>query len=142
MLGDAKEQYERFEEDVDAVERSFTQFRRQQTAYGGRVTAQDKAELRRRLTELDGTLDQYLAREYGVDSAKKDVFQEWQASHRPFHWFVHFYGIMASGGFDVIVGNPPYLEAREVQYQTRNYACQETRAIHALCLARIIHDAA
>jgi hypothetical protein len=31
------------------------------------------------------------------------TLKNWQASHEPFHWFVEFYGIMNSGGFDVIV---------------------------------------
>ena len=30
--------------------------------------------------------------------------------HRPFHWFAEFYGIMTSHGFDVVLGNPPYVE--------------------------------
>ena len=30
-------------------------------------------------------------------------------SHQPFHWLVEFYGIMSRRGFDVIIGNPPYV---------------------------------
>src|SRR5207244_7930766 len=39
----------------------------------------------------------------------KRAFAAWRNSHQPFHWCVEFYGIMESGGFDVIIGNPPYL---------------------------------
>ena len=35
---------------------------------------------------------------------------KWVKSHQPFHWFIQFYGIMNSGGFNVIIGNPPYAE--------------------------------
>ena len=35
--------------------------------------------------------------------------------HQPFHWFVEFYGIMSKGGFDVVVGNPPYVEYSKVK---------------------------
>ncbi|MFM6071750.1 MAG: Eco57I restriction-modification methylase domain-containing protein, partial [Dolichospermum sp.] len=37
-------------------------------------------------------------------------------SHRPFHWFVEFYGIISRGGFDVIIGNPPYVEYSKLDY--------------------------
>ena len=39
-------------------------------------------------------------------------------SHQPFHWFVEFYGIVSNGGFDVIIGNPPYVEySQKVPYK-------------------------
>ncbi len=35
----------------------------------------------------------------------------WRKSHQPFHWFIEFYDIVQErGGFDVIIGNPPYVE--------------------------------
>ena len=37
------------------------------------------------------------------------AYGQWRGSHQPFHWFVEFYGIMHDGGFDVIIGNPPYV---------------------------------
>ena len=43
---------------------------------------------------------------------------------------------MHDGGFDVIIGNPPYLETREVPYSTRYFACEESGAIYALCIER------
>ena len=99
----------RIEEDAELVERAFRQFRAQQTIHGGKVTAEDKQELRRRLTQLGAQLDRYLAGEYGVKIEKPKDFAAWKASHEPFHWFIEFYGIMRAGGFDVIIGNPPYV---------------------------------
>jgi len=31
-----------------------------------------------------------------------------------FYWFVEFFGIMNEGGFDVIIGNPPYVEYTKI----------------------------
>ena len=59
---------------------------------------------------LDDELNRHLAGEYGVKVEKKADYDKWLKSHQPFHWFVEFYGIMQSGGFDVIIGNPPYVE--------------------------------
>ncbi len=113
MLGDAEENYQRFDEDALAVEGAFRQFRREQTRDGGKITADDKRILRGKLSKLNAELDRFLADEYGVP-AKKAAFDQWKSTHQPFHWFVEFYGIIQAGGFDVVVGNPPYVEYREV----------------------------
>jgi hypothetical protein len=42
----------------------------------------------------------------------------------------------ARGQYDIVLGNPPYLELREVDYQPRGFRCQESRAVHALCVER------
>jgi hypothetical protein len=88
----------------------FDRFREQQTVKGGKVTAEDKRALRDKLSALSLDLDRYLARDYGVDPDKRRGFAEWRISHQPFHWFAEFYGVMRDGGFDVIIGNPPYVE--------------------------------
>ena len=69
-----------------------------------------KTDLRKDLDKLRDQLDRMLAGVYGVDADKPKKFAEWRSSHQPFHWFAEFYGIMARGGFDVVIGNPPYVE--------------------------------
>ena len=64
---------QRFEERAADVERLFGLFRQQQTELGGQVTAEDKAELRRRLDALDDELNRALARDYGVDAGEAGV---------------------------------------------------------------------
>ena len=124
------------QEQAEIASRAFDQFRLQQTALGGEITAAHKAELRQRLDSLRDTLDRHLSAEYGIAPDDADAYYDWRASHQPFHWFVEFYGVMQSGGFDVIVGNPPYLEAGEVNYSTRYFKSESSRAIHALCIER------
>ncbi len=48
-------------------------------------------------------MDRYLAGEYGINSADTAAYNQWQASHQPFHWFLEFYGIMYRGGFDTVM---------------------------------------
>src|SRR5262249_14789083 len=50
-----------------------------------------------------------LAAEYGVRVSDKNAYAGWLKTHQPFHWFIEFYRIMGAGGFDVILGNPPYI---------------------------------
>jgi hypothetical protein len=135
-MGFGAGEVKRIEEEAELVERAFTQFRAQQTEYGGRVTHRDKQELRRRLEKLTAQLDRFLAGEYGVNLEKQKEFEAWKVSHQPFHWFAEFYGIVRAGGFDVIIGNPPYLEQRQVNYVPKGLACLESGAIHAMCVER------
>ena len=59
-------------------------------------------------------------------------------SHQPFHWFIQFYGILSSGGFDVVIGNPPYVEYKDVckAYQIQNFTTKECSNLFAFVLER------
>ena len=72
---------ERIEEDAEIASRAFDQFREQQTALGGEVTAGDKAALRSRLDGLREELDRYLADEYGI--TVKDLPSLWPLAVQP-----------------------------------------------------------
>ena len=130
----------RIEEKAEDVDQLFTLFRQQQTELGGNVTPAEKQVLQDKLKALENELNGYLAGEYKVDPNKKAAYQNWLTSHNPFHWFIAFYGILKDGGFDVLIGNPPYLELREVDYlPLQNLVSYETKAIHAMCIDRSLH---
>lgn len=114
------------------LQQTFDAFRQRQIEGDGSVPVAHKLELRKRLKALEDELNHYLAAQYG----KSPNNQQWLKSHQPFHWFVEFYGIMKIGGFDVIIGNPPYLETREVEYTLKNYISLDSAAIHAMCIER------
>ena len=127
----------RIKERAEDVEHLFDQFRQQQTELGGTVTPIDKQALQDKLKVLEDELNEYLAKEYKVDINKKSAYRSWLASHKPFHWFIAFYGILQDGGFNVIIGNPPYLELREVDYiPPTSLVSYETKTIHAMCMDR------
>ena len=128
------------EERAEVADRAFRLFQEMQTEreMDASAFAQAKVNLRGRLDDLRDQLDRYLAGEYGIIESDTASFEKWRASHQPFHWFVEFFSMMDRGGFDVIVGNPPYLETREVPYSTRNFAAEDSGAIHAICIERSI----
>lgn len=79
-----------------------------------------KRELQEKLTELNQTLSEHLHHEYDPKNDKDpQKFAEWQRSHQPFHWCAEFYEIIADGGFDVIIGNPPYVKIKDIPYGLR-----------------------
>ena len=102
--------FARFNTRCADVEDAFRKFRSYQLAGDSSVPPEHKAELRRRLQTLGGELDEHLARDYGVKATDKAAYSKWLKSHQPFHWFVEFFGILNDGGFDVVIGNPPYAE--------------------------------
>jgi hypothetical protein len=59
-------------------------------------------------------------------------------SHQPFHWFAEFYEIIGKGGFDVVIGNPPYVEysKKNVKYEVQSYKTKKANNLHALCFER------
>ena len=130
----------RINEDAEIASAKFNQFRWQQTMFGEEVTAEDKANLRNDLESLSNELDRYLATEYGVNIFDSGAYEAWRASHQPFHWFVEFYEIMNKGGFDVIIGNPPYVESRKIsEYQVLGFETESSGDLYAYTLDRAIN---
>ncbi|MCL6505403.1 MAG: DUF559 domain-containing protein [Bryobacteraceae bacterium] len=141
-LGFGKKDVDRIIEEAEVVDRAFAKFRQMQTERGmdAKEFTAAKAELRRRLDKLRNELDRFLAGEYGVDAEKPKLYEQWRQSHQPFHWLAEFYGIMAGGGFDVIIGNPPYVEISDVgdEYQLRGLSLIPTGNLFAVCLERFL----
>jgi len=125
------------EEKAEIVEKAYDLFRQQQTALGGEVTSEDKRALRAKLSILESELNRHLAKQYG-DIAKD--YNKWLASHQPFHWFVEFYGILKRGGFDVIIGNPPYIVYSEsktgYQLDLRHFKSGDSKNTYAYVFER------
>ncbi|NJO52177.1 MAG: hypothetical protein HC840_25385, partial [Leptolyngbyaceae cyanobacterium RM2_2_4] len=137
---DLQDDASRINEKAELADRAFQRFRQMQTEFG--MNAGDfraaKKELRRRLAELNEELNHYLAREYGIDVNKPAAFEKWRDSHQPFHWFVEFYSIIDRGGFDVIIGNPPYLENTKLksQYSINGYSTFQCGNIYTCVLEK------
>ena len=65
------------------------------------------------------------------------TFERWRDSHQPFHWFVEFPTVWRNGGFDVIIGNPPYVNSQSVTgYRWIGYKTQSSRDLYAPCMER------
>lgn len=170
LLGDTADRLAAIEDQAKAIDRTFQHFRYLQTQHGiaARDLASAKSELQGKLSHLADQLDRLLAREYGValdedgtpsqpnDKGKgkgklrapaatalqtNAAYEQWRHSHQPFHWFVEFYGILAKGGFDVIVGNPPWKEyaATKKDYSVIGFTTEKTGNLYSLCIERMLH---
>jgi hypothetical protein len=146
VFGETDEAIRKIEEDAEIVERAFQKFHEMQTRQGmdAKDFAEAKGALRAKLKVLADQLDRYLAKEYKVDPGKAAVYESWRSSHQPFHWFAEFFGIMRNGGFNVIVGNPPYVEKSKLggQYKILGYKTDKCRDIYAWVVERSVNISA
>jgi len=89
------------------------------------------------LTAIRADLDASLMDDYGLTD-----LPAFRASHKPFHWYVEFNSVLANGGFDVIVGNPPYVEYAEVKrkakYEIRGYSTEKAGNLYAFVTERVL----
>ena len=129
----------RIEEKAEDLDRLLNLFRQQQTQVPAHITVADKAELRRRLSALEGELNEHLAGEYGIELKDNARFESWRHSHKPFHWLIEFHNNLGSGGFDVVIGNPPYVEYSKVRkvYEIKGLQTERCGNLYALSIERV-----
>lgn len=70
-----------------------------------------------------------------------DDFEPWRESHQPFHWFAEFPTVWRDRGhghgFDVVIGNPPYVKPSAVDgYTWQGYETQNCPDLYAVCTER------
>jgi len=129
----------KIEQKAQDLQQAFDIFRRRQVEGDGSVPQTDKARVRDRLTVLEDELNRALAGKYGINAEKAGkAYQQWLANHQPFHWFIEYYGIITSDGFDAIIGNPPYVELSKIRsvYGIIGFIAETSGNLYALCLER------
>jgi hypothetical protein len=96
------------------------------------------AGLRNNRRALKDKLNDRLARRYSIEPGESEAYEKWLASHRPFHWATEFGEVISDGGFDVIIGNPPYVNASKVRsrYSIKDYQTESCPDVYAWSLER------
>ncbi|MGD8781533.1 MAG: Eco57I restriction-modification methylase domain-containing protein [Ignavibacteria bacterium] len=121
MFGEEKQFLKKIEDEANIVADLYKEFKEKQNLIETDFNAlkQTKAEVRKRLRNLNDILNKYLAYEYGInadDLVDQARYKKWHDTHQPFHWFAEFYEIVhEKGGFGVIIGNPPYIEYSSIK---------------------------
>lgn len=124
-------------DEIDVVSSAYDTFRKVQLEQDADLETfkNAKKQLKERLAKLNELLNQNL---HAATNAGMD-YDKWKKSHQPFHWLAEFYEIIyGNGGFDVIIGNPPYVEYSKVrsQYTISNYKTESCGNLYAYVVER------
>ena len=68
--------------------------------------------------------------------APERQYTQWMKSHEPLHYLAQFPEVMLSGGFDIVIGNPPYIKNANMPYDFANIPLSMLPNIYAPCTAR------
>lgn len=114
---------EKIELEMEKTAMTYNQFRAVQLHQEEDIFAFKKAkkQLRERLSSLNDILNRRL---YSAIAEGAYPYEDWKASHQPFHWLAEFYDIIhGNGGFDVIIGNPPYVGYTRKNKDSKKAVC-------------------
>jgi hypothetical protein len=128
----------RVREAADDASRAFDRFHQMQTEQDMDAAEfrDAKASVRHRLDSLGSELDRHLAGQFGIEPGNSMAFDNWLRNHEPFHWFVDFHKTMKVGGFDIVIGNPPYVASAKVPYRAHRTPDEQFPDIYASILLR------
>jgi len=122
---------------IETLAGKLATFRREQLQVGVKPESLKalKGHVRQVQAEIATVLDKALMAQYG-----RDDLAAFRVSHKPFHWYAEFNVVMANGGFDVIVGNPPYVEYSKIrqEYTIRGYTTESCGNLYAFCIERCV----
>lgn len=117
---------------------AYTEFIEEQaTDTGGQADPVAKAKLQ---TKIDKAAD--LADTILHEARNEQISLEtWKQSHQPFHWFAEFPAVWLQKGFDVVIGNPPYIGIRgkrknDFDYTWQGFITENCPDLYAVCMER------
>ncbi len=133
-----QESAERINEQLDLVAIAYEVFREEQLETKESIIGykQAKEELTNALRNLNTELNNHMYKASGLSS-----FRQWEEDYQPFHWIAEFYQIISgNGGFDVIIGNPPYVETSVAfkKYRIDGYSTVSCGNLYACVYERSI----
>lgn len=130
--------------EMDIVAHAYSTFKKVQLEQSSDLETfrNAKKELKDRLKKLDELLNKKLFS--STVSGGYVKYEDWLKSHQPFHWLAEYYDIInGNAGFDVVIGNPPYVEysqARKIyKLDNAGYITLECGNLYAIVFERCLN---
>jgi hypothetical protein len=123
------------------LSKKLSQFRANQLTFGEQIAKKfefyqkQKKEIDEILASLNTKINQKQKDDYNVS------YDDFIKNYKPFNWYVEFNEIIKNGGFDVIIGNPPYVEYSKVknQYKIKGYKTESCGNLYAFVVERSLN---
>lgn len=112
---DKKEFEAKINGEMEKISKAYQRFKEIQLQQSEKMVdfKQAKHALNERLSALNHLLNNKM---YGAVETNIS-YDTWLLTHQPFHWLAEFYEIINEHrGFDVIIGNPPYVSKSKITY--------------------------
>lgn len=127
--------------EMDIVAHAYSTFKNVQLEQNSDLETFRKAkkELKDRLNKLNQLLNQKLYASTVSDDSLD--YETWLKSHQPFNWLAEYYDIInGNGGFDTVIGNPPYVEypSKDVKYSFEKLRTSECGNLYGCCIERAL----
>lgn len=122
-------------EQMELVSMAYKHFKDDQvTIKDYKTLKEDKRELTTRLHSLNKQLNKLLHKQFtSID------FEKWMETHQPFHWFAEFYEIIfEKKGFDIIIGNPPYIQNNKIEYSLEHFKTKDCGNLYPTVIERSV----
>lgn len=135
----AKQEFEdKVNSQMEIVATAFNRFKEVQFRQSEDMAAFKEAK--EKLTKRLAILNELLNKHMYIRIANSYDYDSWMKSHQPFHWLAEFYEIIHdNGGFDVIIGNPPYVVYVENKFQyiiNENFKTKSCANLYAFCVEK------
>ncbi|MCT1605395.1 Eco57I restriction-modification methylase domain-containing protein [Dermacoccus nishinomiyaensis] len=119
--------------EADNVSAAYRDFRKVQEAGNPHEVREARKSLSARLTNVRASVNKHYHSVHGI----RGSLDEWVATHSPFHWFIEYPEVFAANGFDVVIGNPPYVNRAKVKgYKFSGFTTDSSPDIYAPCTER------
>lgn len=125
--------------EMEKISKAYQRFKEIQLQQSEKMVdfKQAKHALNKRLSALNNLLNRKM---YGAVETNIS-YETWLLTHQPFHWLAEFYEIINEhGGFDVIIGNPPYVTFtdKSISYNVKRYKTYDAKNLFALVGERCV----
>ncbi len=125
--------FEEVRETAKGIRSAYEAFREAQERGDDDAVRKNREDLNRDLARARRLFDKHFYQEAGAGMP----FEQWLATHQPFHWFIEFPKVFDQGGFDVVIGNPPYVAKSKIKkYSYRGFVTNALADIYAPCTER------
>ncbi len=84
-------------------------------------------------SNLNKSYSSYLKQPFDLEITEEEISNE-----HPIHWMLEFHEVMNDGGFDIVLGNPPYIEMSKVNYPLKQYSTLKCGNLYAPFFERAI----